>query len=193
MKNAIKFSKYLLMSLLTIFIISCDGKDGVDGIDGINGAAGPAGANGADGEDGNANVLAFTFDLSTAEGASITQDIPELTQEVLDNDLVLGYLKASEEFNPIPAPVFLVAAGNFKDIAVDLKVGEYWLFFYERGTENLSSVSAGSLDQLKVIIAKSTSTTAGKSDTQGAMAELKSAGVDVGDYYAVMDYYGMDY
>ena len=190
MKNATKFSKYLLVSLLTICIISCIGEDGEDGIDGVDGVAGPVGVNG---EDGNANVLAFTFDLLAAEGSSIVQEIPQLTQHVLDNDLILVYLRTSEEYNQIPAPVFLITPTSYRDVAVDFEVGNFGMYFYETGTENLSSVNAGSLDQLKVIIAKSTSTTAGKSGIQGATSELKSAGVNVGDYYAVMDYYGLDY
>ncbi|NHF61446.1 collagen-like protein [Flavobacteriaceae bacterium TP-CH-4] len=168
------------------------GPQGATGDTGPAGPTGPAGADGDDGADGNANVRAFIFDLSSRSGATVIQNIPALTQDVLDNDLILGYLKAVDrEFNPIPAPRFL-AAGQ-KDVAVDFEVGQYQIFFYEVGSSTLTPVSTGTLDELKVIIAESTSTSSGKSGRQGILQDMKVNGVDVNDYYAVMNYFGLDY
>ncbi|WP_238857977.1 PhoX family protein [Poritiphilus flavus] len=44
--------RVLFMSILGLFIYSCDGEDGVDGRDGVDGVDGQDGADGADGEDG---------------------------------------------------------------------------------------------------------------------------------------------
>ncbi len=77
MKNVTKNLKYLLMSLVAIFIFSCtaeDGQDGLDGIDGQVGAqgpAGPAGVNGRDGENGNANVVASEWIEPTEDTYSV--------------------------------------------------------------------------------------------------------------------------
>ncbi len=173
------------------------GETGDTGPVGPQGPAGPAGAdgtNGSDGADGNANVQTFIYDVSTRSGASINVSASVLTQDVLDNDLVLGYLKKNGgNYTPIPAPIYAVALGDNYDIAVELHVGTYWMFFYTVGTENLKSISAGKLDELKLVIAESTSTTVGKSSKQSILSKMKSEGVDINDYYAVMDYFGLDY
>lgn len=195
MKNVFNLSNYLVMSLLTILIVSCSAEDGMDGINGSIGATGPAGANGTNGEDGNANVNTFVFDLSLKSGASIPSDLPELTQEVIDNDLIIGYLQngVSTTYFPIPAGVWPNGTGGFYDIAVDIAVGKYWVNFYEVGTQNLMSVVGDELGKLKIVIAESTSTTTGKTSKESIRSELKSAGVDINDYFAVMDYFGLEY
>ncbi|WP_273274321.1 hypothetical protein [Maribacter polysiphoniae] len=201
MKNAMKLSKYLLMSLLTVFIVSCNGEDGEDGLDGINGTQGPAGTNGEDGadgangQDGNANVVAYTFNLSAESGSSISTDIPALTQDAIDNDLIIGYLQNSQSgtYYPIPAGVWPNGTGGFYDIAVDVALGKYWLHFYQVGEQTFNPISNVELGTLKVVIAESSSTIAGKSNKENIHTKLKSAGVDINDYYAVMDYFGMEY
>ncbi|KSA12439.1 collagen-like protein [Maribacter dokdonensis] len=164
------------------------GPAGEDGTDGTNGT------NGEDGEDGNANVDTYTYDLSSESGATITVNATALSQEVIDNDLILGYLlKNGNTYTPIPAPIYAFGLGDNSDIAVEISLNRYWMFFYEVGTENLKSVTAGQLDELKLIVIESNSTTSGKSSKANTLSNLKSAGVDTNDYYAVMDYYGLAY
>ena len=170
-----------------------DGSDGADGTNGTNGTDGSDGTNGTDGADGNANVNTFIYDVSTKSGSSIPVTAPVLTQDVLDNDLVLGYLKGGGTYTPIPAPIYAVSLGDNYDIAVEMKLNKYWMFFYEVGTENLKSISAGKLDELKLVVVESNSTTSGKSGKHGILSQMKSAGVDINDYYVVMDYFGLDY
>ena len=168
-----------------------DGTNGTDGADGADGTDGNDGTNGADGEDGNANVRTFIYDMSSKNGPTIIQNVPALTQDVLDNDLILGYLKTVDrEFNPIPAPRFLAA--GLKDVTVDFEIGKYQFFFYEVGSTSLTSISAGTLDELKVIVAESTSTS-GKSGKQGILDDMKSKGISLDDYHAVMDYFKLSY
>jgi hypothetical protein len=181
--------------VLTIFIVSCSAEDGEDGVNGAIGATGPAGANGTNGQDGNANVKTFVFDLSSESGASIPIDVPELTQDVIDNDLVIGYLQngVSATYFPIPAGVWPNGTGGFYDIAVDIAVGKYWVHFYEVGTQTLMSVVGVELGKLKIVVAESSNTTTAKTNRESLRSQLKSAGVDVNDYKAVMDYYGLEY
>lgn len=183
------------MSLFTILIVSCNGEDGEDGLDGLDGVTGPAGANGADGEDGNANIKTYVFDLSTESGASIPNSLAELTQEVVDNDLVIGYLQngVSTTYYPIPASAWPNGTGGFYDIGVDIAVGKYWVNFYEVGTQTLMFVTGVELGKLKIVVAESSNTTTGKTSKGSLRAQLKSAGVDSNDYYAVMDYFGLEY
>ncbi|WP_343766323.1 collagen-like protein [Gangjinia marincola] len=83
----------MLIAMMAIAVsfttTSCDAEDGEDGIDGVDGQQGPQGI---PGEDGNANVISVVFnDVDISIGNNII-DIPEITQEVVDSGVVLGYV-----------------------------------------------------------------------------------------------------
>ncbi len=160
MKNVLKISKYVLMSLITVFIFSCDGEDGEDGLNGIDGqtgAQGSAGADGVNGQDGNANIQAFIFDQSEANDTFIGLTIPEITQDVLDTDIVLAYLFTPNLVHPIPAPNIPLGDSPI-DVSVDLQVGQFSAFFFEVGTNTAVTINQGDVQKLKIIIIESTST-----------------------------------
>ncbi len=204
--KTIKFLSVAVMAL-AISVSSCakdgeDGSDGAPGAQGIQGETGPAGPagedgqdgqDGTDGQDGNANVQTYVFDVSDRFGASIPVTVPALTQDVLDNDLVLGYLTKTETHVPLPHPVYAVSLGDNYTVAVELERRKYWMFFYEVGTENLKNITAGKLNNLKIVIIESSNTTTGKSGKKSILSELKANGVDINNYYSVMDYYGVAY
>lgn len=197
MKKTMKLFGFAIM-VLSLFATSCakDGEDGAMGPAGINGVDGTDGTNGVDGTNGNANVNTYVFDLSSESGNSIPVDLPELTQEVINNDLIIGYLQngaGSSTYYPVPASVWPNGTGGFYDIAVDIAIGKYWIHFYEVGTQTFMNVTSVELGKLKIVIAESTNTTTSKSGKESIRQSLKSAGVDINDYYAVMDYFGLDY
>ena len=171
------------------------GPQGETGDTGPAGPTGPAGADGADGADGNANVTTYTFDMSSESGNTIPIRVSALTQDVVDNDLIIGYLRNSQSntYYAIPASVWPNGTGGFYDIAVDITVGTYWVNFYQVGTQTFNPISSVELGDLKVVIAESTSTVAGRSQRRARREELKANGVNVNDYYAVMDYFGLNY
>lgn len=170
------------------------GPQGETGATGATGPAGEDGTNGADGEDGNANVSTFTYDLSTESGATIAITATALTQDVVENDLILGYLLKNEDtYTPIPSSIYAFGLNDNSDIAVEIQLNRYWMFFYEVGTENFKSVTAGQLDELKLVIIESNSTTSGKSSKEDILSKMKSDGVNTDDYYAVMDYFGLNF
>ncbi|MGJ8716384.1 MAG: hypothetical protein ACSHXG_14865 [Maribacter stanieri] len=173
------------------------GPQGPQGETGATGATGPAGedgTNGADGEDGNANVSTFTYDLSTESGATIAITATALTQDVVENDLILGYLLKNEDtYTPIPSSIYAFGLNDNSDIAVEIQLNRYWMFFYEVGTENFKSVTAGQLDELKLVIIESNSTTSGKSSKEDILSKMKSDGVNTDDYYTVMDYFDLNF
>ncbi|WP_452227989.1 MULTISPECIES: hypothetical protein [unclassified Lacinutrix] len=194
LKTTISKSKYFLLALLVAFSFSCDPEDGEDGAIGAIGPAGTNGTNGTNGEDGNANVETYTFDISALTGATININTPQLTQDVLDNDGILVYIQRSSNYYPIPGTSF---SDEIKTILIDSAVE---LTFYDRMTGASVSIPANRYTLLKMVIIESNSTTAGKTSVTGetstkqqAYNELKQAGVDITDYYAVCDYYGMDY
>ncbi|MCF6347131.1 MAG: hypothetical protein L3J20_02370 [Flavobacteriaceae bacterium] len=190
MKNVISKTKYVLMALIMVVSFSCSPEDGADG---AQGPAGQDGTNGQDGEDGNANVQTFIFDISGVSGSSYTQSIPELTQDVIDNDVILGYVNRGAFQYPLPA----IKVQGIYDIRTLYRVGNYLMNFDLSSNGNNHNISAGDLEELKIIIIESSNTTAGRSTStskkQNVFNELKAAGVDVNNYNEVMDYYGLDY
>lgn len=108
MKNAILKTKYVLLALVIAFTFSCSedgavGPQGTSGQNGTDGTDGTNGTDGTDGQDGNANVISsdwFTpssYTLSTGFGGikllDHDQAAPEITQEIIDNGVVLVYGK----------------------------------------------------------------------------------------------------
>lgn len=185
--TTISTTKYFLLALLVAFSFSCSPEDGEDG------AIGPAGPAGANGVDGNANVQTLTFDATTFAGSYNSVAITELTQDVIDNDVVLSYLTEDNSvWVPIPCPYDTIAF-NFS-VHVTLYDGGMDLD-YQDASGSAYTVTAGNLQTLKVVIIESTSTTAGKTNNgkQQIYNELAQAGIDIKDYQAVCDYYGIAY
>jgi len=193
MKNVMSKTMYVLMALIMVVTFSCSPEDGVDGIDGAQGQQGPAGQNGVNGQDGNANVQTFIFDISGVSGTSHLQSISELTQDVIDNDVILGYVNRNGFQYPLPA---IKVQGTY-NIRTLYKVGQYDIYFHLSSNGNSHSIAAGSLEELKIIIIESSVTKAGNSSNtskkQNIFNELKAAGVDVNNYNEVMNYYGLEY
>lgn len=187
MKTTMKYLG-LVIVLIALTFTSCS-KDGEIG---PMGPAGQDGINGTDGQDGNANVRTFSYDLTNFSGDSHDQRIPELTQEVLDNDVILGYLKSSRVYYPIPTTTILLV-GQEVDVNVEVIPNFYGIEFHDSETTNNRILPKGTLSSLKIVIIKSSSNTAGKTAIMGVLSKLKTEGIDINDYYAVMDYFGLDY
>ena len=185
MKTAMKYLG-LVIAVITLTFTSCskDGEIGPAGQDGINGT---------NGEDGNANVRVFKYDISQFTGGSFTQEIPEITADVLENDLILGYIRTNiRENSPIPATRARIGGFTSVDVVVNIEAGKYQFSLYREGTSSLLLLPKGSLEELKIIIAKSSNISA-KSGEENMRSQLKNVHVDINDYDAVMDYFGLDY
>ncbi len=147
MKHLILKTKYVILALLVTFSFSCSD-------DGEQGPQGQTGVAEADGANGNANVQTLTFDASAFSGTFDMVTIPEITQDVLDNDAILGYLTDDgTNWVTIPCPF-----DNFQfDFSV--LVTKYLGFMnldYGDANGNGLSITAGDLQSLKVIIIEST-------------------------------------
>ena len=150
MKELLFSTKIIYAAFLIIALISCKGPPG---------APGPEGPPGMD---GNANVQTFLFDISSETGSNFAVDVPQLTQDVIDNDLVLGYLKTLDgTYIPVPVVRYLDsgAGRNFVDIGAEIALGKFWLYFFKPGTNAPAFVSPGNMTKLKIVIVESNSTT----------------------------------
>ncbi len=184
-----------LAVLMTIFTVACSAEDGMDGAigpEGPQGIAGVDGQDGADGLDGNANVTAHTFDASTFSGTFDGVSLSALTQEVIDTYAILSYLQegSSQVWFPVPCP-----ADDFGfPHAVDVNIGLGGIDFdYADASGVPVSISAGDLVKGRVILIEPTSVDPASRVNNSSLSVLKEAGVDVNDYYAVCDYYGLSY
>lgn len=105
MKTTLNFSKtFIAILVATCLLLSCskDGEQGAIGPQGPQGEQGPAGAQGEAGEDGaigTANVIysdwmVSEFDANIiATGSGYMVDAPDLTQEIIDSGVILGFGK----------------------------------------------------------------------------------------------------
>ncbi len=197
--KTIKIISYALLILFaSMAISSCKGPEGPQGPPGKDGTDG---VNGTDGVDGNANVQTYIFNNPTWDGSYwMDLHLPTgvLTQEVIENDVILGYVKPrTYVVNPIPG---LIASSPMKNIRVNLFTNHnyYRIVCYNQDGSIPTSSQLPPLDWAKVIIIESTNTTTangnsrGVSPYQAVLNELKAAGVDINNYYDVCAYYGIN-
>ncbi len=177
MKTISKIMYFAL--LITGLLTACKGPAGPPGKDGQDGM---------DGTDGNANVQTYVFNTSTMSGSIFTFNLNAITQDVLDNDVILTYYKQSGFYYAAPGPGY----GGYYITRVYSTVGIHYLQFYNwNGTSY--SISAGDITKVKIIIIESSNTTSSKEANRMKMLdELENAGVDIDNYYAVCEYLSID-
>jgi hypothetical protein len=151
----------ILFLIMGMGLTSCKkGEMGDPGPIGETGPAGPQGEQGiqgVQGEEGNANVQTFTFDISTVTNSNFTVPFSELSQDVLDNDVILTYIANTSSYYPIPGVSFS------NEFEVELQLGEMNIYSYSRTTGSLRALTAGEFILVKAIIIESSNTNAGKS------------------------------
>ena len=185
-----------LFKLLNVFLLCCamcmvscsDGADGKDGIDGINGT------DGADGADGNANVTTLDFDISTASGNQISQNIG-LADTEFDNYAYFVFLKRTlntSTWYGVPGPIFGNVAYSRHFLITDLDPGFVTLGinFYRTSDDSDYLLVEGAFETLRVVAINLG--LSNKGDKQNLLNELKSAGVDTNDYDSVAAYFGLE-
>ncbi len=179
MKNTTTL-KGIIIILLGILLIGCSAEDGADGAIGPQGEQGPAGQDGQDGEDGNANVVSVLFENQSVVIGDNVLDIPELTQDIYDNGGIIGYVTVigNNYWEAFP-----VTSGGSVILEIDrIEVGSITL----RSTFDQSGLNF----RFILIAGTSSSAMAGR---QNIVPELKKSGINVHDYHAVIDHFGLKY
>ena len=103
------------------------GTNGTNGAQGQQGQQGIAGANGTNGTNGNANVKSTTFNVAAGDwitlgtsGVYYNKAFASLTQDIVDNGLVMCYLKSGSAWVALPvttgveANIFVIYTGSFQ-------------------------------------------------------------------------------
>ena len=143
-----RYKRFPEIVLLLFLLIGSCAKDGKDG---------------ADGKDGNANVQTYILNVSeeTEFDVSVSLPLPELTQEVIDDDLVVVYAKFDSDPILYALPRGAMAASNRPEsfsIAVGLDPGRVILFFRTPDGSDFS-IFSDQLESVKVVIAETDNTT----------------------------------
>ncbi|WGK64038.1 hypothetical protein [Croceiramulus getboli] len=215
MKRRLLKIKLVLLSVGVLFALSCSvedgedgavgppgpqgeigppGQDGADGQDGTNGADGQDGANGQDGADGNANVRSILYDLADVSGNNHRVSIDEATLELLETGVILAYLKTNrDEWYQIP--------NQYVFLGIPIDINTYMTYFNNRvqfwmefkRDDAPFSVSAGSLQTLKIVLIEVNSTSSGKRTENSHLKVLEQKGLDLSNYEEVMDYFQLEY
>lgn len=166
--------KFIMIALFTLAITACSPEDGKDGTDGVDGQQG------IPGEEGNANVKTYVFEnIALSAGNSNIFSLAELTQDIMDNGVVLGYLSNTNiAWFPLPY----------------LDLGESVAIYYiTLGSLALSSTIDTQELNFKFVLIEGSSGKNGKNSGETSKNaiydELKTAGVDINNYDAVMEYY----
>lgn len=167
----------LLMIAFMAIMTACSPEDGKDGKDGEQGIQGPAG------QDGNANVTSYLFENVPINVGQNPFLIPEITKDIIDYGVVLGYLASNSGSRWFALP-FVNELGD------EIRI----LYIYEGGLMLISNVAARA-DFRFVVIEGSAGNRPnkeeGKSSKEAIYEELEQAGIDINDYNAVANYYNL--
>ncbi|MEO2050559.1 MAG: hypothetical protein ABGX00_02250 [Allomuricauda sp.] len=174
----------LAMISMATLMLSCTGDDG---------ETGPQGPAGIDGQDGNANVQAFSVDVSGWEGGSILIfNIPDQLDK--SKYTFLFYLETQVGGLVFPVPGSSLEGGfntSLFYLANDEdEFGDASILFIDN-VDGLPYDMAPNYFGKVLIVAIEIGTSAKNSNTD-VLSELKAAGVDTSDYHAVSAYFGLD-
>lgn len=174
----------MAMLAMAITLVSCSGEDGEQG---IQGKQGEQGEQGPQGEQGNANVQAFSFDIS--DEADYTQ-LPFDVSDLLDDTTNYAYLYYIEYQDNIvismPGNLGL-GNGEYTTIANNVGSGDIVVQFFQSDDTGWN-VPGGLFTDVTIIAVELSNTS---KNSENIMSELKSAGVDTSDYNAVAAYFGL--
>ncbi len=192
--KAIKFLTHSVFVLVSILMLSCSGDDGATG------ATGADGTNGIDGTDGNANVETIIFENPTWQ-ITATYTVMDLSLASIsinyENDVIIGYyIDGVLTTSWIPVDSEYCCDNNYLRSYISGSSHKFRIFAH---------LSDGTYDPtpptitVKIIVIKGNNTTTivgngGKqlNPKQQIKNELKNAEININDYYAVCNYYGVN-
>ncbi len=218
-----KTFKYLGITLLTIgFALTSCTKEGPSGPEGPQGMVGEQGIQGPTGENGNANVQAFDLVINKTDwgtnlhygGGNVYRaytilpenvggiDIPLLSAE---GGAVLLYAfidyedaayQTEDELKQLP---FLTTVNNMGlrfGLKMEFSISRSSLLLAETehgwDARNMADENVPDEVDVRIVLIESAASVAGKQEASPLEA-LKKAGINLDDYTAVMDYFGLDY
>ena len=198
-----KFFKRLFVLVLLVGIaFSCQGPEGPAGKDGKDGIDGRDGRDGVDGQDGNANVQTYVYNNpswnSTGSGMTF-QMTGILTQDVIDNDVILVYVKNPNDnhFYSVPGLVWCGSYIQYRHYTFYVGVNNLTIVSLEKNGNFTPNSDLYPMEKAKIIIIESTNTTTTNGNGSRPakykiLDKMEKDGVDLNDYYQVCDYLNIE-
>ena len=192
MRTTISKFKYLFIMIVIAGLASCKGE------------IGPIGPDGTDGTDGNANVTTISIlasdmtwtpggDYLGREAEVFTLDTIAVNQDIIDHGAVLGYchllFTSYDEWLVLPFH-WEGTSGNTSNVVYTFNLNEINLYAYITSSGWNPN---GLIPEYRFILITDDTISKSISSEQGILNKLENAGVDVNDYYQVMDYYNLEY
>lgn len=201
MKKSISKLKYLVGLILIAGIFACEGPEGPQGPAGTNGIDGVDGVDGTDGADGNANVTTVNLSASSVVwtlGSYLGRDAnmfsftaAEVTQDVMDHGVVLGFCFFSTDWWSLPMTWESTGGTSRQYILHSYDLNTITLWAYQ--SSGVLTPSPSILSQYRFLCITDNTVTKSASSGSEIIERLTNLGVDVNDYYEVMDYFGLEY
>jgi len=193
MKNSVLKLKYLAGLLLMAGLFSCEGPVGPQG------APGADGTDGTNGVDGNANVTMvrlLSSDITwvsgdylgrTANTFSFTENA--VNQDIIDHGAVLGFCFLSPDWYPLPFTWESDGGSTRQSVMHTYALNTISLFAYQTS----GVLDPNLLSEYRFFLITDNTVTKSASAEQDILERLGNAGVDVNNYYELMDYFGLEY
>ena len=193
MRHSISKLMYLASIFLIAGLFSCEGPAGADGTDGIDGV------DGVDGQDGNANVTIVTLEYAditwtadtylgrTANVFDMTE--PAVTQDIIDHGTVLGFCFLSARFWALPFTWHSDGGTLVQHVLHSYALNTISLYAYTTS----GVMDPNGITQYRFLIITDNTVNKSVASGQRILDKMEKAGVDVTDYYSVMDYFGLNY
>ncbi len=187
MKNLKLFSFPILLVILSVGIMGCKKEKA---------PAGPAGV------DGNANVKTFIYENPSWTGNYWMDINAGLTDDQIKNDVILTYIQLTTFNNLllcVPGDVVGYYFSNqfYNSSNIPIGIGDVRIICKTEAGVGWPTATLPALDLVKIVVIKSTGTTTVTgngmilSGKDAIMHDLESANIDVNDYKAVCNYYGV--
>lgn len=185
-------------------LIACEGPEGPEGPAGIKGDKGDqgiAGPEGPSGEDGNANVTIISLlseNITWEEGDYLGSEanVYELedeavNQDIIDHGTVIGYCNLEGIW--LPLPLIWEETGGASRQYVLFNYALNLITLYAYGTDG--ALDPGIITEYRFLLITDNTITGAKG--MSSEIEIKSmlskAGVDINDFYQVMDHFNIKY
>ncbi len=189
MKNLKLFSFPILLVILSVGIMGCK-KDP------IKAPAGPAGV------DGNANVKTFIYENPIWNGTYWMDINTGLTDDQIKNDVILTYIELTNLNNvlrSVPGDIDVYYFDKFilNSLSIPSIIGGIRILCRNQAGAGWPTASLPNVNFVKIVVIKSTGTTTVTgngmilSGKDAMLHDLESANIDVNDYKAVCNYYGV--
>jgi len=201
MKKSISKLTYLIGLLLIAGLVACEGPAGPPGQDGMDGTDGVDGVDGTNGADGNANVtivsLSYQDIVWTASSflgrAANTFSLTEtaVNQDIIDHGTVLAFCSLNSSWWALPFTWISLDGTTVQTVIHSYSLNTITLWSYMTG--GVLDPNGAIVEYRFLLITDNTVMTKSTESEMSVIEKLENAGVNVDDYYSVMEYFGLEY